>query len=444
MVTYFFNKNRQDLQKAQEYSDRLNNINSSEISSIQLKKFQEIWQDCISDIPYYQQLVTQGKAPKEVHSWEDFYNIPILDRITIQKNLKQFHRLSSPPDSYISTTGSSGQPVQLGIWKSESDILRIAKLVPWVQLGYTVNSSLYLIWGHAHLLGLGWHRYWNHAVRKLKDWILSYYRVDAYTLSQSKAEKIVKEIIRRKPTGLIGYAAILDLLCRYSQEYHSELRNVGLKFVMSCAEPPPREDTFDLLRDVFNCPILQEFGGVDFGHIGFKIDDKPYTLFPDLNILESIPENDSNTCSALVTTLYRRYVPMIRYQQGDLLTGVVRDEYGFVKSFQEQVGRVNDMILLSDGTSIHSVALLHCFKEEKSIFNVQLIITDISKEFCLVVQKPLSSKIEANIRKRLEQIHPTLKNIPFKYVSDLLTNRAGKRRWFIDQRKSKLNSQINI
>ncbi|MCW9680016.1 hypothetical protein FJR41_004170 [Dolichospermum planctonicum UHCC 0167] len=445
MITSFFNKTHQDLQKAQEYLERLTNLNSTTISSIQLHKFQSIWEDCISDVPYYRELVEKGKAPGKISSWEDFYAIPVLDRITIQNNPEKFHRLSTSPDSYISTTGSTGQPVQLGIWKSESNILRIAKLVPWIQLGYTANSSLYLIWGHAHLLGNGWHRYWNHAVRKLKDWLLNYYRVDAYTLNPLKAKKVAKEIIQKKPSGLIGYAAILDLLCRYSQEYHLELRNVGLKFVMSCAEPPPREDTFELIRTVFNCPILQEFGGVDFGHVGFKIDDNPYTLFPDLNILESeLGNKNNNTCSALVTTLYHRYVPLIRYQQGDILTGVVRNQHGFIISFQEQIGRINDMIFLSDGSSVHSVALLHCFKEEKSIFNVQLVLADEGNEFCLVVEEPLNLEVERNIRKRLEQLHPILRNLPFKYVTDLSTNRAGKRRWIVDKRKLNPNSQITI
>ncbi|UUO13749.1 hypothetical protein [Dolichospermum heterosporum] len=442
MIKLYSNRIKQDFEKAQGYFNHLNTLDFSAISSIQLAKIQLVWEDCVSDVPYYRELVEKGNAPPKIYSWDDFYAIPVLDRVTIKNNQEKFHRLSKSPDSYVSTTGSTGQPVQIGIWKSEYVPLRIAKLVPWIQVGYTLNSPIYLIWGHAHLLGTGWHRYWNHSVRKLKDWFLNYYRVDAYTLDKIKAKQIAQDIIRRKPSGIIGYAAILDLLCRYTQEYHDELRRVGLKFVMSCAEPPPREDTFDLLRSVFNCSILQEFGGVDFGHVGFKINDAPYTLFPDLNILEAesgIEDNEAG--SALVTTLYRRYVPLIRYRQGDILTGVVRNQNGLIVSFEEQIGRINDMFFLSDGTSIHSVALLHCFKEEKSIFNVQLILSDNGHEFSLIAKEPLIPQIEQNIRQKLQQIHPTLKNVPFKYVMDLSTNRAGKRRWIVDKRNLTSNSQ---
>jgi phenylacetate-coenzyme A ligase PaaK-like adenylate-forming protein len=431
-------KVQQDLKKAKKYSDYLSKLDSETTSDMQLLKLQSIWEDCIVDVPYYKELVDFGKAPERIYSWDDFYNIPILDRLTLKNNQDKFHRLSASPDIYMSTAGSTGEPVQLGQWRGESDCLRIAKLVPWVKLGYMASSSLYLIWGHSHLLGNGWRRYWNHSVRKLKDLLLNYHRVDAYSLDKIKAKCIAEDIIRKKPIGLIGYAAVLDLLCRYTEEYHNEIRRLGIKFVMSCAEPPPSKDSFDLFRSVFNCPILQEFGGVDFGHVGYKIDEYPYKLFFDLNILEAEPYGQNKTHNAVVTTLYRRYVPLIRYRQGDILTGVCHNDVGIVTSFENQIGRINDMVTLSDGNSIHSVALIHCFKDEKEIFNVQLILSDDGINFSLITREKLDVNTEERIRKKLEQISPLLKNAPFNHVVDMCTNKAGKRRWIVDNRTTKV------
>lgn len=424
-----------DFENAKKYSDYLSDLSTSQILDIQLSKFKLVWKDCISDVYYYKKLVEQGKAPKQISSWNDFYSIPILDRATFKQNEDKFYRLSSPPDSSTSTGGSTSEPVKFGQWQEESDCLRVAKLVPWINLGYTPNDSLYLIWGHSHLLGSGWQRYWNHLIRKSKDWLLNYHRVDAYTLNKIKAGEIAKDIIQKKPFGIIGYAAVLDLLCRYTEDYHNQLSQLGVKFIMSCAEPPPRTDTFDLFHKTFDCPILQEFGGVDFGHVGFKINNEPYKLFPDLNILEA-EENyfDNNASPAIVTTLYKRYVPLIRYRQGDLLTGVCRNNMDFVTSFENQIGRVNDMITLSDGNSIHSVALVHCFKDEKEIFNVQLMLSDDNIKFSLIVQDKLQDKIEQRIREKLSQISPLLKHATFNYCEDVSTTVAGKRRWIVDDR----------
>jgi hypothetical protein len=42
--------------------------------------------------------------------------------------------------------------------------------------------------------------------------------------------------------------------------------------------------------------------------------------------------------------------------------------------------------------------------------------------------------MEARIRKLLTQVHPALAAVRFRYLEDLETNRAGKRRWFVDHR----------
>jgi phenylacetate-CoA ligase len=428
---------RRQFEAARSYSESLRSWSGQATADVQLRKLQGVWSDCISDVPYYRNLVNRGKAPDEINSWDDFRKLPALDRPTLKENASAFIRDSGPPDGTVSTAGSTGQPVKLGTWRHEGEPIRVAKLVPWVRLGYTLDSRVYLIWGHAHLLGTSWRRYVNHAIRKAKDCALGYTRVDAYTMNAAKCEKIAREIIQLRPVGLIGYAAVLDLLARQTTPFHDQLRAAGLRFVMSCAEPPPREDTFALLRRIFGCPILQEFGGVDFGHVAFKVDDEPFQVFPDMNILEADPGSDEQGGrAALVTTLYPRYTPLIRYRQGDLLRGVRQQEHGHVFEFTELCGRINDTIRLDDGTSIHSVALVHCFKDEDSIFNVQLVLTNQGPVFSLVARGPLADAEERRVRHRLAQIHPSLSRARFEIVSDLQTNRAGKRRWFIDQRSN--------
>ena len=405
-------------------------------AAIQLSKLQAVWNDCLREVPYYRDLAASGAAPERITSWDDYRAIPILDRRTLKEHAEAFRRSSGPPDNYVTTGGSTGQPVRIGQWRQEAEVLRIAKLVPWIHCGYVPGDVIYLIWGHAHLLGTGWRRYWNHGVRKLKDRLLGYHRANAYTIDAAKAVHIARDIIRRRPFGLIAYAAVLDLLERHTASYHGQLRQAKLRFVMSCAEPPPRADTFDRLRRVFDCPILQEFGGVDFGHVASKTDREPFRVFPDLNILEAEPVGVGQQASAVVTTLYRRYTPLIRYRQGDLLGGIKRQGHGHVYEFDDLIGRCNDVLELPGGVSLHSVALMHCFKEEDDVFNVQLVLTDGGPRFRLVVRGSLATQVETRIRTRLRQVHGTFADAAFDYVTDLATTRAGKRRWFSDERST--------
>jgi phenylacetate-coenzyme A ligase PaaK-like adenylate-forming protein len=158
-----------------------------------------------------------------------------------------------------------------------------------------------------------------------------------------------------------------------------------------------------------------------------------------LNIVEAEASvGDERSGPALVTTLYPRYVPLIRYRQGDIIAGIERDEFGLVATFDEIDGRINDMITLADGTSIHSVALAHCFKEESSVFNLQLVLEEKGPVFSVVVEKPLPEATEKRIRLRLGQLHPEFGLAEFIYVDDLASNRAGKRRWVVDRRRQSL------
>jgi len=425
-----------NLYAARAYSDVLQGWDDRQTGRIQLTRFQAVWEDCITDVPYYRNLVARHAAPERISSWEDFRAIPELDRGTFQAHTRDFIRLSGPPDLSQITGGSTGVPIRFGIWKAEGEVLRVLKLVLWLRMGYSRESRLFLIWGHAHLLGTGWRRLWNHALRKAKDRLAGYRRVDAYSLCPERCRAIARKIMTFRPAGIIGYASALDYFLRTTESFHLDFQKLGVRFVMPCAEPAPKPDSFDRLRAVFRCPVVQEFGGVDFGQVGMKVDDQPFEVFPEHNILEAAPEADAASArgAAVVTTLYRRYTPLIRYREGDVLGGVKRLPHGHVPRFDSLEGRINDMVELSDGSRVHSVAFLHCVHEEPSVLNAQLVIEDSGASLRLVAADSWNITCETRIRHRLGQLSPSLAGIPLQKVADLETTVAGKRRWFVDKR----------
>ena len=423
-------------QQAEAYSEQLRHWDDFNTEKLQLEELQAIWTDCVADVPYYRNLVASGEAPKQIISWNDFLAMPELTRSKFQKHAKEFIRLSGPPDSYLTTGGSTGVPIRFGVWNTEGETLRILKLVLWLRLGYAMHSRLFLIWGHGHLLGKGWRRLLNHALRKAKDRLVGYQRMDAYSLWPERCQEIARRMIVFRPAGLIGYASALDYFLRTTESFHGDFRKLGLKFVMPCAEPAPKPDSFELMRQVFGCPVVQEFGGVDFGQVGMKVDEQPFEVFPDQNILEAIPDaaDSGSRGAAVVTPLYRRYTPLIRYRQGDMIDGVKRLEHGHVSAFNILAGRVNDMVELSGGQRIHSVAFLHCVHQEPLVLNAQLRLDDGGIQLRLVVASDFDTSCEQRIRYRLGQLSPVLSRIPFVRVPDVETSIAGKRRWFVDCR----------
>ena len=145
---------------------------------------------------------------------------------------------------------------------------------------------MFLIWGHAHLLGDGWRARIDQVRRRLADQLLGYRRANAYRLNREKCEAIAEQLIRFRPHGLIGYAAAIDLFARYTRAYRERFHALSLGFVLVTTEAPPRADTREQLEDLFGCPVVEEYGGGEFGQVAFKRGDEPFHVYGDLNYLE--------------------------------------------------------------------------------------------------------------------------------------------------------------
>jgi phenylacetate-CoA ligase len=405
----------------------------------QLRCIRDVWADCLSDVPYYQRLVESGRAPQHIRDWRAFAQIPVLRRQEFQEHPQLFVRRSGSARDQIKTAGSTGTPIRFGVWQTERDLMRIVKLAIWRQFGYVTGSRLFLIWGHSHLLGTGWRGHFNHARRKAADWLLGYRRVDAYRLSPDMCHTHAEALLRFRPLGLIGYASALDLFVRHTREFHDAFRELGLRFVLSTSEMAPKEDSFDLISQTFHCPVIQEYGGAEFGQVAIDLGKGRFDVFGDLNYVECEASDNTNRIQPiLITSLYRRYVPLIRYHVGDALEEPEILENGHVSSFGRLAGRVNDVIRMRDGSFIHSVAIFHCIHQESAVHNIQMVLRDEGIEVRLAMADArFDVGTQHRIRSRLAQVHPSLGNVVLTAVSDLQTNRAGKRQWFVDERSSK-------
>ena len=411
---------------------------AAEWPSRQLAALQQVWADAVRDLPHYGALVSSGQAPAEIRTWDDLRRMPVLTRQMLQARPSDFLRRSGPPDSFMRTAGSTGTPLSLGLNQAERDLMRVVKLAEWQAFGYVPGSRLFLIWGHSHLLGTGLAGQVNHVKRRVADWFLGYRRVDAYRLSRESCAAHAEALVGFRPLGLIGYSAALDLFARYTTSYRDRFRSLGLRFVLATAEAPPRPDTVALLEDLFDCPVVQEYGGAEFGQVAFKAGHAPFDVYADLNYVEcQTPEAGApGEHPVLLTSLYRRYVPLVRYRVGDTVVGPTIEAEGRVSRFDAVGGRVNDVILLGDGDAIHSVAVFHCIHQEDSVYNIQMVLRDEGIEIRLVSSTTDRAAMDARMRARLSQVHPSLAGVRFTYVDDLPTSRAGKRRWFVDHRTS--------
>lgn len=423
-------------QQAEARRRALAEVTAEQRVAQQLTALRNVWADASQDIPYYRSLVQTQRAPQRIESWEDLRRIPVLTRRILQERAPEFLRVSRAPQSFMKTAGSTGEPLRIGMDQPERDLMRIVKLAEWQSFGYTQSSRLFLIWGHGHLLGTGWRGRINHAKRKLTDAFLGYQRVDAYRLDRRSCEAHAEALIKFRPIGLISYASALDLFARYTAGYRERFRALGMRFVLSTAEAPPRSNTIESLEDLFGCPVVQEYGGAEFGQVAFKRGSEAFAVYGDLNYVEGAPAEagDPGVEPVLVTSLYSRYLPLIRYRVGDAISGAHRLSNQHVHTFETMAGRINDVIEVAPGDFVHSVAVFHCVHQEPTVHGIQMVLSDAGVEIQLVADEGPRVEMEERIRRRLSQVHPSLASAAFRYVEDLEPTRAGKRRWYVDRR----------
>jgi hypothetical protein len=133
----------------------------------------------------------------------------------------------------------------------------------------------------------------------------------------------------------------------------------------------------------------------------------------------------------IVTNLYHRYCPFIRYYTGDnISTSDCTGERGLL-TFDSVEGRMNDVVEIN-GKMIHSVAFYHCIHQEKGVLNIQLVLDTQGPRLLLAGEKDPGA--EARIRNRLADLSPDLRDCPIEFGHDVRTTISGKRRWIFDNR----------
>jgi phenylacetate-CoA ligase len=295
--------------------------------------------------------------------------------------------------------------------------------------GVTPTDKLFLIWGHSHLLGCGLQGWINRSQRRLKDTLLGYYRWSAYDLREQCLREAADAILTFRPTYLIAYAVALDRFARVNRHLRTAFHRLGLKVALATGESFPNADSIQLITEVLGCPVAMEYGAVETGPIAHQRPNGRYTVFWRHYFLEgNVSEHLPGTYEILVTSLFPRCVPLVRYKLGDLIA-TNPNEQQFRQEFEAVIGRSKDLITLPHGAVIHSEAFTHAIKETSVVTAYQVaqssagvITLNYMAEKCLVPREIVA------IRQRLAHIHTELADIRIERVESLTPTIAGKTR----------------
>jgi phenylacetate-CoA ligase len=327
------------------------------------------------------------------------------------------------------TGGSTSKPVRIPAWKSESDATRWEVWLGRTWYGVRPESRLFLLWGHSHLLGTGWTGWLRARRRELSDRLLGYRRHSAYDVSAAAMRRAADALAEFRPDYVVGYSVALDLLAR-ANEGRGHLRELNVKAIFGTAEAFPDATSAARLQGLFGCPVGMEYGAVETGVMAHTHPAGGYRVFWRHHLLEAAGSGPRRRL--LVTSLFPRAFPLIRYEIGDeVVLPEAADESAGLTTLASVAGRCNDYVELSDGTLVHSEAFSHAVRPCSAIRSFQVIDRGSAVSIRFTSNQGLTSEEQSGITTRLARVHPQLGSAQFERSESLEQTVAGKTRMIV-------------
>lgn len=342
------------------------------IEQFQAEKLHEMVRHCRRCIPYYQKLLADyGLNENDFTRTDDLKKIPILDKNTVKTRWREFQKPDSRPYAVQYTSGSTGSPLALNV-NEYTYKLAMALLVDHEEYhGVPFGAPRATFAGRMVQTSNDMRPPFARLNRSENQMIFSSYHINNVTF-QWYADAL-KEF---SPCELIGYpSAICDLASRYLK--------AGLNPDFKPTAIVTNSETLlawqrKIIEQVFQCPVWDYYGTAEYVLFAGQEFDGSYRVNPILGITECWPDTEHEKIGRLIaTTLTNTYMPLIRYDTGDIAekktSGVTSST---TLTLNSVTGRVDDYIKAPDGRKIGRID--HIFKGLQEILEAQ-VIQDHSK-----------------------------------------------------------------
>lgn len=302
--------------------------------------------------------------------------------------------------------GSTGEPLQFLMPKSQLGLRRTASSFARLQIGWRPGMPVVALWGaDKRSSGLRARlEYWKSAVR-------GSFVIPAFAVGKPEFAEAARLIESLKPVALYGYTGHLELFAEWAEVQDLRL-DASVAVVWNGAEGIEERAADSFNRNV-NLIIQNLYGAREVGPIAVSREGRLNleTLSPWC-LVEVVDSNGNPTApgvegDVLVTNLQSGGTPFVRYRIGDRAVSGGADICGlFCSNIVELRGRKTESVLLPDGRSL-SVAFWHgLMKIYPSAKQYQVLVHSTGIEIRFTGK--LDEDSLAEIKKKVERQAPGL------------------------------------
>lgn len=395
-----------------------------QIEEFQCTRFNALWRDAWSHVPFYAEWKRAHGLPDEAGSLSEVNGWPILEKKHLQSGIEGFIRVGRPPDKLIKTGGSTGEPLCLPSWNDDGTVSS-SQWLGRIPYGFWPGMRTYLLWGHEHLYGKGLRRRRAAVVRLLKDELSSMRRVSAYDLSVPAMSKAFEIYRSQRPECVIGFSAAAVAFCRINAALGRRIPTPP-KLVV-CTAGPLSAGEKNEVESFFESTVCMEYGSAEAAVMAYTAPGSTdYRVFWDTHLVQ-VKQDDNGSLRNIVTCLSPAYAPLIRYDIGDYVTVDAPNEASQLV-LTAIAGRPSEIIQLPNGVAFFGALIGDCVKQVPGVVGSQTLVRGPALDILVTASRQLTANDFALVRARLNDVVPELRqtDVTIRQVDCLRMTSGGK------------------
>lgn len=295
---------------------------AAEIKAFQEVKLKEVITYVSEKSPYYRRVFRNYKiSPSDINTLDDLARLPVTSKEDLQNHNDDFFCVpKSKIIDFVTTSGTLGEPVTIGLTDKDLDRLAYNEAISFVCAGVQEEDILQLtttmdrrfMAGLAYFLG----------VRKLGAGII---RVGA-----GIPELQWDSILKFQPTYLIVVPSFLLKLIQYAEAHDIDVNTSGIKGAVCIGESLRNQD-FSLnvlaqkIKAKWDIELYSTYASTEMSTAFTECSEQQGGhQHPELIIVEILDENNQPIKNGeegelVITTLGVEAMPLIRFKTGDIV-----------------------------------------------------------------------------------------------------------------------------
>lgn len=340
-------------------------LNRDSMTKLQLDRLRTLLLFANRHVPYYKSAFDRSDFdPRLLNSLEGLERAPLLSKANVRENIhfKMFSDSHKKKNMHrIRTSGSTGEPFVCYADKFQLEMRLANTLRAYEMAGWRFGDKQLRLWHQT----IGMSK--SQVIRERIDSVLMRRKfVPAYELTGDKVAVLIKNIERRKPAIIDGYAESLNFISAFAT---TRTRWAPKALISSAQELT--ENTRNSIERTFQSKVHDKYGSREFSGIAYQCGfGENYHVQDESYIVEILIEGrkaqPGEVGEIVITDLNNYSTPMIRYRIGDLALAVEQTNCECGRSHSQIgkiYGRTQALVYCTNGVWLPGTFFAHFFKE---------------------------------------------------------------------------------